>query len=59
MNSSVASDFEAPRPSHRGRVEKAAIVAAKLFVTGACFWYLSRQIDWRQLSSAITIETRK
>src|SRR5262252_3448393 len=55
MSTSVASDFEAPRPSHRGRVEKAAIVAAKLFVTGACFWYLSRQIDWRQVSSTIPL----
>jgi glycosyltransferase 2 family protein len=51
----VASDFETPRPSHRGGVEKAAIVAAKLLVTGACFWYVSRQVDWRQVSSAITL----
>jgi len=55
MNTSVASDFETPRPSHRGGVEKAAIVAAKLLVTGACFWYVSRQIDWRQVSSAILL----
>jgi len=55
MNTSVASDFETPRPSHRGRVETAAIVAAKLLVTGACFWYVSRQIDWRQVSSAIPL----
>src|SRR5262249_21670218 len=55
MNTTVASDFETPRPSHRGGVEKAAIVAAKLLVTGACFWYVSRQIDWRQLSSAIPL----
>jgi glycosyltransferase 2 family protein len=55
MSTSVASNFETPRPSHRGRVEKAAIVAAKLLVTGACFWYVSRQVDWRQVSSAITL----
>src|SRR5262245_51886551 len=55
MNTTVASDFKAPRPSHRGKVEKAAIVAAKLLVTGACFWYVSRQIDWRQVSSAISL----
>src|SRR6266849_1195195 len=55
MNTSVANDFEAPRPSHRGKIEKAAIVAAKLLVTGACFWYVSRQIDWRQVSSAISL----
>jgi hypothetical protein len=55
MSTSVASNFEAQRPSYRGRVEKAAIVAAKLLVTGACFWYVSRQIDWRQVSSAIPL----
>jgi glycosyltransferase 2 family protein len=55
MNTSVASDFEMPRPSRRGGAEKAAIVAAKLLVTGACFWYVSRQIDWRQVSSAIPL----
>src|SRR5258708_4185219 len=55
MSTSVASDFEAQRQSHRGGAQKAAIVAAKLLVTGACFLYLSRQIDWRQLSSAIPL----
>jgi glycosyltransferase 2 family protein len=55
MSTSVTSDLETPRPSYRGRIEKAAIVAAKLLVTGACFWYVSRQIDWRQASSAISL----
>jgi glycosyltransferase 2 family protein len=55
MNTTVASDFKAPRPSHRGKVEKAALVVAKLLVTGACFWYLSQQIDWHQVSSAILL----
>jgi glycosyltransferase 2 family protein len=55
MSSSVTSDIETPRPSRRGGVEKAAIVAAKLLVTGACFWYLSQQIDWHQVSSAILL----
>src|ERR1700758_3864771 len=55
MRTSVVSDFEAPRPSHRGGAGKAAILAAKLLVTGACFWYVSRQIDWRQVSSAISL----
>jgi glycosyltransferase 2 family protein len=54
-STSVVSDFEAPRPSHRGGAGKAAILAAKLLVTGACFWYVSRQIDWRQVSSAIPL----
>jgi uncharacterized membrane protein YbhN (UPF0104 family) len=55
MSTSVANNFEAQRRSHRGGAEKAAIVAAKLLVTGACFWYVSRQIDWRQVSSAIPL----
>src|SRR5262245_22554851 len=55
MSTSGASECETPRPSHSGRVEKAAIVAAKLLVTGACFWYVSRQLDWRQASSAISL----
>jgi uncharacterized membrane protein YbhN (UPF0104 family) len=55
MSTSVASDFETPRPSHRGRAEKTAIVAAKLLVTGACFWYVSRQIDLSQVLSTIPL----
>jgi hypothetical protein len=55
MSASVASDFEIPRPSHRGGAEKAAILAAKLLVTGACFWYVSRQIDLSQVWSAIPL----
>jgi glycosyltransferase 2 family protein len=55
MSSSVASELETPRPSHRGWAEKAAIIAAKLLVTGACFWYVSGQVDWRQVSSAIPL----
>jgi glycosyltransferase 2 family protein len=55
MNTGVVSDFEAPRTSYRGGAGKVAILAAKLLVTGACFWYVSRQIDWRQVSSAIPL----
>jgi glycosyltransferase 2 family protein len=55
MSTSLASDLEAPRPSSRRGAEKVAILAAKLFVTGACFWYVSRQIDWRQVLSAIPL----
>src|SRR6266852_8517614 len=55
MSTNVASDLDTPRSSHRRRAEKAAIVAAKLLVTGACFWYVSRHIDWRQVSSAISL----
>jgi uncharacterized membrane protein YbhN (UPF0104 family) len=35
--------------------KKVAIVVANLFVTGACFWYVSRQIDWHQVTSAIRV----
>src|SRR5262245_32735464 len=55
MSTSVASELEPPRPSHGGWAGKAAIIAAKLLVTGACFGYVSRQIDWRQLSSVIPL----
>ena len=55
MNTSVASDFEMQRPSRGGRREKVAIFAAKLLVTGACFWYVSRQIDLSQVRSAILL----
>src|SRR5262245_52472998 len=55
MSTSVVSDFETQRPSHRGGAEKAAILAAKLLVTGACFWYISRQIDLSQVLSAIPL----
>jgi uncharacterized membrane protein YbhN (UPF0104 family) len=55
MSTGVASDFETPRPSHRGGAEKVAILAAKLLVTGGCFWYVSRQIDLNQVLSAIPL----
>jgi len=55
VNTSVASDFEMQRPSRGGRREKVAIFAAKLLVTGTCFWYVSRQIDLSQVRSAILL----
>src|SRR5262249_51931619 len=55
MSASIASELETPRPSHRRQVEKAAIIAPKLLATRACFWYVWRQVDWRQVSSAITL----
>ena len=39
--------------SRRRRIDKLAIVALKLVVTGFCFWYLSWQIDFRQVISSI------
>jgi uncharacterized membrane protein YbhN (UPF0104 family) len=39
-----------------GKAErKVFILCAKLLVTGACFWYLSRQIDLRQMFSAVAL----
>src|SRR2546426_625717 len=43
------------RSSRGGRGEKVAIFAAKLLVTGACFWYVSRQIDLNQVLAAIPL----
>src|SRR5207248_1836077 len=55
MSTSLTSDFETPRASRRGKAEKVAFVAAKLAVTGACLWYVSRQIEWQQGWSAIPL----
>src|SRR6516165_3315937 len=44
-----------PGRSRGGRGEKVAIFAAKLLVTGACFWYVSRQIDLNQVWSTIPL----
>jgi hypothetical protein len=53
IGSSAASDLEAARPPRGGGAEKVAFFAAKLLVTGACFWYLSRQVDLNQVLSAV------
>jgi hypothetical protein len=56
MGISVASDLQATSRSRRGGgTEKLAIFAAKLLVTGACFWYVSRQIDLKQVLSAVPL----
>jgi hypothetical protein len=52
MSTSLASDIEAAS-RRSGGAGKLAIFATKVVVTGACFWYLSRQIDVRQLWSDI------
>ena len=50
----MANEFEPPRrKARRGDVKRIAFFAAKLLVTGACFWYASRQIDLSQIWSAI------
>src|SRR5262249_27460009 len=55
MNTSMAASNFETSPSRGGGREKAAIFAAKLLVTGACFWYVSRQIDLSQVLSAIPL----
>jgi uncharacterized protein (TIRG00374 family) len=55
MSAGVTSDLETTSPSRAAGAEKLAIFAAKLLVTGACFWYLSRQIDLSQVISAIPL----
>ena len=55
MGISVANEFEPPSREARGaNIKKFVFVAAKLLVTGACFWYASRQIDLSQVWSAIS-----
>src|SRR5262249_6685459 len=45
-----------PKRSHLQAIaEKVAILVAKLLVTGACFWYVARQIDLNQVLSAIPL----
>jgi hypothetical protein len=55
MSTSVASDLDIRRASSGGAAKKIAIFAAKLLVTGACFWYLSRQINLGQVISALPL----
>ena len=55
MGISVTSDLETTSRPRGGRIEKLAIFAAKLIVTGGCFWYVSRQIDLRQVLSTFPL----
>src|ERR1700694_5848764 len=55
MSTSVASDLETARRPQGGGLGKIATVAAKFLVTGACFWYVARQIDLSALLSAIPL----
>lgn len=53
MNTDVAREIETVTSPRRGGVEKIALFATKLLVTGTCFWYVSRQIDFSQVLSAV------
>jgi hypothetical protein len=55
MRTGVARELDTTSPSRGGGAKKLAIFAAKLLVTGACFWYLSRQIELSQVLSAIAL----
>src|SRR5262245_29491676 len=55
MSTSVASDLDTASASRGRGVKKLGIFAGKLLVTGACFWYLSRQINLGQVISALPL----
>jgi hypothetical protein len=55
MRASTDSDLETASAARGGGIEKIAVFAAKLLVTGACFWYVLRQIDLSQVLSAIPL----
>ena len=51
MSVSVTNDRGEPRPARA--IDKVAIIAVKLIITAACFWYLSWQIDLRGVLSFV------
>lgn len=51
----MPSDLETTVRPRGGGIDKILILAAKLLVTGACFWYVARQIDLGALLSAIPL----
>jgi len=56
MHTDVAGEIQTVSPSRRRGVEKkVALFAAKLLVTGACFWYVARQIDLSEVWSAVSL----
>src|ERR1700730_4229524 len=53
MSTSVADELETVTPPRAGGAENIAIFAAKLVVTGACLWYVFKQVDPIQTLSGI------
>jgi uncharacterized membrane protein YbhN (UPF0104 family) len=53
MSGNMAGDLGTASPPRRGGIKTIAIFAAKLAVTGACFWYVSGQIELSQVSAAV------
>jgi glycosyltransferase 2 family protein len=59
MSTGVASDLDTASAPRGVAAEKIAIFAAKVLVTGACFWYVSGQIDFaRVLAAAPLVDLR-
>ena len=54
MSVEAAREIETISPSPGG-ARKIAIFAAKLLVTGACFWYVSQQIDLSQVWATVPL----
>jgi uncharacterized membrane protein YbhN (UPF0104 family) len=55
MSTGVASELETASPPRSRGAEKIAILLAKLFVTGACFWYVSRQVDLNEVLAVVPL----
>ena len=55
MSTSAASDLDTTHPSRGRATKKLAVVAIKLLVTAACFWYLSRKVDTGQVLSTVRV----
>ena len=53
MSIGVVSELEPVRAPRRRGADKIVVFAAKLAVTGACFWYVAQQVETGQLSSAL------
>jgi glycosyltransferase 2 family protein len=52
---STSAELGTAETLRRGGAKKLAMVAVKLIVTGACFWYLWRQVDVGQVVSAVAL----
>jgi glycosyltransferase 2 family protein len=55
MGAGVVNDHKTTSLPRGGGAEKLAFFAAKLLVTAACFWYVSRQIDLNQVVAAFPL----
>jgi uncharacterized membrane protein YbhN (UPF0104 family) len=55
MSTDTAGNLGITGKSRRIGAKKLAAIAAKLIVTGGCFWYLWRQVDVSQVVSAVAL----